>query len=94
MALDKAMNRLKRKYTLGTIDSRIDYIGHKGSFSSLNYLSEIIDSRECMMNHFVNIGYQTQLNDQQVVNKLHKKHAELVRIGEARKAIHLTEPPH
>ena len=92
LAIEKAMNRLKKRYTLTTIDSRIDYISKKGSIGSLNYLTEIIDSRDCMLNHYINIGYQTQLNDQLVINKLNKKHAELVRIGEARKAIHLTEP--
>ncbi len=92
LPVDRAMNRIKRKYTLATIDSRIDYIGKSSAYGSLNYLAEIIDGRDCMLNHFINIGYQTQLNDQRVVNKFHKKHAELVRIGEARKAIHLTEP--
>ena len=58
----------------------------------LSFLKDIIDGKNCMLGHFINIGYQTQLNDQQVVNRLKERHAELVRIGEARKSIHLTEP--
>ncbi|MBO7523484.1 MAG: arginase family protein [Bacteroidales bacterium] len=91
-AIDKAMIRLKRKYVLATIDSRIDYIGDKDAADSLNYLYSIINGPKSSLAHFINIGYQTHLNDQQVINRLNRKHAELVRIGEARQSIHLTEP--
>lgn len=92
LAIDKAMKMLMKRYTLATVDSRIDYIGNKDMLGSQRFLKDIMDGNNCMLTHFINIGYQTQLNDQQVVNRLKKKHAELVRIGEARKSIHLTEP--
>jgi arginase family enzyme len=92
LAIDKAMRMLKKRYTLATVDSRIDYAGSKDTPGSLSFLKDIIDGKNCMLGHFINIGYQTQLNDQQVVNRLKERHAELVRIGEARKSIHLTEP--
>jgi formiminoglutamase len=42
--------------------------------------------------HYINIGYQTYLNDQQIINRFLKRRSELVRIGDVRQAIHLTEP--
>lgn len=92
IAIDRAMARLKRKYVLATVDSRIDYIGDKDAPDSLNYLYRMINGPKSFLSHFVNIGYQTQLNDQQVINRLQRKNAELVRIGEARHNISLTEP--
>jgi len=92
IAIDKAMAKLKRKYVLATVDSRIDYIYEKETPDALSYLNKIIGKNNSTLAHFINIGYQSQLNDQQVINKFLKRHAELVRIGEARKAIHLTEP--
>ncbi|MBA4321376.1 MAG: arginase, partial [Odoribacter sp.] len=59
---------------------------------SFNYLNNIIYSNKGFLSHFINIGYQTYLNDQQVINRLLRRRSELVRIGDVRQAIYLTEP--
>jgi formiminoglutamase len=91
-AIDKTLSGLKRKYTLLTVDSRIDFNSEKKGFDSFNYLNQILHDHKSTFDHFINIGYQTQLNDQQVINRFLKRKSELLRIGDVRKAIHLTEP--
>ncbi len=92
VSIDRALSILKMKYTLTCVDPRIDYINEKKETSSFNYLNTIIHNHKSTINHYINIGYQTYLNDQQVLNRFIKRKSELVRIGDARKAIHLTEP--
>ena len=92
LAIDKALSRNKIKYTLAAVDPRIDYIIEKSVPGSYNYLNTIISSHNSTFNHYINIGYQTYLNDQQVINRFLKRGSELVRIGDVRQAIYLTEP--
>jgi formiminoglutamase len=91
-AIDMALTRLKTKYTLLAVDSRIDYIPERKEQDSFNYLNSIVHNHKSTFNHYINIGFQTYLNDQQVVNRFLKRKSELVRIGDVRKAIYLTEP--
>jgi formiminoglutamase len=91
-AIDKCFSLSKTYYTLATVDSRIDFHTEKKESESFNYLHNIIYSNKSYLSHFINIGYQTYLNDQQVINRLLKRRSELVRIGDVRQAIYLTEP--
>jgi formiminoglutamase len=91
-AIDRCFSISKTHYTLATIDSRIDFHNEKKEPDSFNYLNSIIYSNKSYLSHFINIGYQTYLNDQQVINRLHRRRSELVRIGDVRQAIYLTEP--
>ncbi|MBK9392249.1 MAG: arginase family protein [Bacteroidetes bacterium] len=91
-ALDRAMSNQKKKYTLASIDSRIDYSHEKKVSDSFNYLNSIINNHKSTFSHYINIGYQTYLNDQQVINRFLRRRSELVRIGDVRQAIYLTEP--
>ncbi len=91
-AIDAAFTRINTQYSLVAVDSRIDFINEKKESDSFNYLYNILHSNKSTFNHYINIGYQTYLNDQQVINRFLKRKSELVRIGDARKAIHLTEP--
>ena len=91
-AIDKAFALRNHKYTLAEIDSRIDYCHEKKEYDSFNYLNAIINNPKNALEHFINIGYQTYLNDQQVINRFLKRKSELMRIGDVRQAIHLTEP--
>ena len=91
-ALDKALSLQKNKYTLAAIDSRIDYCNEKKEPDSFNYLNSVINNHKSTFSHYINIGYQTYLNDQQVINRFLKRHSDLVRIGDVRQAIYLTEP--
>ena len=91
-AIDKALSHQKTKYTLTAVDSRIDYNNERKEPDSFNYLNTIISNHKSTFNHYINIGYQTYLNDQQVINRFLKRRSELVRIGDVRQAIYLTEP--
>jgi formiminoglutamase len=92
IAFDKALSLQKHKYTLSAIDSRIDYCNERKEPDSFNYLNNIINNHKSTFSHFINIGYQTYLNDQQVINRFQKRYSDLVRIGDVRQAIYLTEP--
>ena len=74
------------------MDPRIDYSNNPDSFDSMNYLNKITGNSKSTFRHYINIGYQTYLNDQQVLNRFSRRHSELVRIGDVRQAIYLTEP--
>ena len=91
-AIDRALSLSKSPYTLATIDSKIDFSSEKKVPDSFNYLNSIIYNHKSSINHFINIGYQTYLNDQQTINRFLKRRSELVRIGDVRQAIYLTEP--
>lgn len=91
-AIDKAFALRSHKYTLASIDSRIDYCHEKKEHSPLNWLNAIIDTPRNALAHYINIGYQTYLNDQQVINRFIKRKSELVRVGDARQSAWLTEP--
>jgi formiminoglutamase len=91
-AIDKALTSNRIKYTLTTIDPRIDFHNEKKEADSFNYLNTILNNHKSTFHHYINIGYQTYLNDQQVINRFLKKKAELIRVGDVRQAIHLTEP--
>lgn len=91
-AIDRALSVAKTKYTMITVDPRIDYGSEAGKPDSLTYLNRIINSTKSTLSQFINIGYQTYLNDQQVLNRFLRRQSELVRIGDVRQAIYLTEP--
>jgi arginase family enzyme len=92
-AIDKAFSRLFHQYTLTAVDSRIDYSNERKILpDSFNYLNSIIANNKSSFSHYINIGYQTYLNDQQVINRFNKRKSELLRIGDVRQAIYLTEP--
>lgn len=91
-SIDRAVSKIYKKYTLAAIDSRIDYCNEKKVPDSFNYLHTILNNPKSNFSHYINIGYQTYLNDQQVINRFLKRRSELVRIGDVRQAIYLTEP--
>jgi formiminoglutamase len=91
-AIDRCFSTQKTRYTLATVDSIIDFHPEKKEHDSFTYLNNILYSSKSYLHHFINIGYQTYLNDQQVINRLLKRKSELIRIGDVRQAIYLTEP--
>jgi formiminoglutamase len=91
IAIDKAFSSQKMKYRFASIDPRIDYNSDKRGPVCFSYMNSIL-SGSSSLGHFVNIGYQTYLNDQQVINRFLKRKFELVRLGEVRQSIHLMEP--
>jgi formiminoglutamase len=91
-AIDMSLSLTKVPYTLTAIDSRIDFLTERKDPDSFNWLNSIIYNHKSSFDHYINIGYQTYLNDQQTINRFIKRRSELVRIGDVRQAIHLTEP--
>lgn len=91
-AIDRALSHLKTRYSLISVDSRIDFNNERKEPDSNNYLNTIQNNHKSTYDHYINIGYQTYLNDQQVINRFLKRGAELVRIGDVRQSIYLTEP--
>lgn len=92
VSVDRAFSNLNKKYTLTAVDPRIDFINERKEPDSFSYLNSIIHNHKSTFEHYINIGYQIYLNDQQVINRFLKRKSELVRIGDVRKAIYLTEP--
>jgi len=91
-AIDKAISQHVKKYTLTAVDPRIDFSSDRKEPDSFNYLNSIINNHKSSFSHYINIGYQTYLNDQQIINRFLKRRSELIRIGDVRQAIYLTEP--
>jgi formiminoglutamase len=91
-AIDRAVSQSLSKYTLTCVDPRIDYSNERREGDSFNYLNSIISNHKSTFSHYINIGYQTYLNDQQIINRFLKRRSELIRIGDVRQAIYLTEP--
>jgi formiminoglutamase len=91
-AIDIALSKQNTAYTLSAVDPRIDFSNERKEPDSFNYLNAFLDNPVSTFNHYINIGYQTYLNDQQVINRFLKRGSELVRIGDVRQAIYLTEP--
>jgi formiminoglutamase len=91
-AIDKAISPLLNRYTLTAVDPRIDFSNERKEPDSFNYLNTIINNHKSSFSHYINIGYQTYLNDQQIINRFLKRRSELLRIGDVRQAIYLTEP--
>jgi formiminoglutamase len=91
-AIDLAFSRLKTIYSIIAVDPRIDFNSEKKEPDSHNWLNTIQNYHKSTLDQYINIGYQTYLNDQQVINRFMKRGADLVRIGDVRQAIYLTEP--
>jgi arginase family enzyme len=91
-AIDRAISEILTRYTLTAVDPRIDFNNERKEPDSFNYLNTIINNHKSGFSHYINIGYQTYLNDQQVINRFLKRRSELLRIGDVRQAIYLTEP--
>jgi len=91
-AIDRAVSQILSRYTLTCVDPRIDYSNDRKEPDSFNYLNSLFSNHKSTFSHYINIGYQTYLNDQQIINRFLKRRSELVRIGDVRQAIHLTEP--
>lgn len=91
-AIDHALTRLKIIYSLLAVDPRIDYSNDQDKSVSFSYLNKILQNHKSTFSQYINIGYQTYLNDQQVLNRFLRRHFELIRIGDVRQAICLTEP--
>jgi formiminoglutamase len=91
-AIDRALSQTIKRYTLTAVDPRIDFSSERKEPDSFNYLNAILSNHKSTFSHYINIGYQTYLNDQQIINRFLKRQSELIRIGDVRQAIYLTEP--
>lgn len=83
--------KIRGKFNYASVDSRIDWVNERKEKDSFNYLSDIILGNSNLDN-FMIVGYQSYLNDPQVLNRFRKLNYDLVRIGEVREDIHEIEP--
>ena len=95
-SLIEAVDRIYRdsgiNYVLANIDARIRYSPESSEPGPYNSLFPLFKSHNTGLSQYINIGYQTYLNDPQVITRLTRKQHELLRLGDVRQAIHLTEP--
>jgi len=91
-AIDRALSAGKQKWSLVSVDSRIDFTAEKRPSDSLNWMNDLIYRSGSGISHLSAIGHQTYLTDQQVVNRFNRRHYDMMRIGEVRAAVHETEP--
>lgn len=91
-AIDRCLSSMKQKWSLVSVDSRLDFTAEKRAADSLNWMNDLIYRSSSYLSHLSAIGHQTYLTDQQVVNRFNRRHYEMMRIGEARAALHETEP--
>ncbi|MRR21066.1 hypothetical protein EG827_12875, partial [bacterium] len=91
-AIDRALSAGKQKWSLVSVDSRIDFTAEKRPSDSLNWMNDLIYRSGSGLSHLSAIGHQTYLTDQQVVNRFNRRHYDMMRIGEVRAAVHETEP--
>ena len=66
-AIDRSFTLLKTRYTLVSVDPRIDYSNNPDAPDSFSYLNKITGNHKSTFSQYINIGYQTYLNDQQVL---------------------------
>lgn len=83
--------KIPGKFNYTAVDSRIDWINERKEKDSFNYLSDIL-SVKSNIDNFMVVGYQSYLNDPQVINRFRKLNYDLIRIGEVRSDIHEIEP--
>ena len=91
-ALDRALSAGKQKWSMVSVDSRLDFTAEKRPADSLNWMNDLIYRSGSCLSHLSVIGHQTYLTDQQVANRFNRRHYDLMRIGEVRSAVHETEP--
>jgi len=91
-AIDRALSAGKQKWSLVSVDSRIDFTAEKRPADSLNWMNDLIYRSGSCLSHLSVIGHQTYLTDQQVANRFNRRHYDMMRIGEVRAAVHETEP--
>jgi len=83
--------KIPGKFNYASVDSRIDWVNERKEKDSFNFLSEIINVNNNLENFMV-VGYQSYLNDPQVINRFRKMNFDLIRIGEVREEIQEIEP--
>jgi len=84
-------DKIQGIFNYATVDSRIDWVNERKEKDSFNFLSEIV-SVNSKLDNFMVLGYQSYLNDPQVINRFRKMNYDLVRLGEVRDDINEIEP--
>lgn len=91
-AINSAFTNQGTGFSLTAVDSRICYNNEKKSDGPFSYLNVIMNRKDNHLYTYNNIGYQTYLNDQQVINRFLRRGSTLTRVGDVRQSIHLIEP--
>ena len=91
-SLDRSLTMMGQGYNLLTVDSRLDFHPETKEITATSYLNNILYNSRSSCKGFSAIGYQTYLNDPQVINRFRRRGYELLRVGDVRSAFPETEP--
>jgi arginase family enzyme len=91
-AIDRSYTSRNLNYSLLSVDSRIDFHPEKKEPVAHNWIYPLLYNTKGRLKQFTGIGYQTYLNDLQIINRLSRRKAELMRIGDVRSSMHQVEP--
>ncbi len=87
-----ALEKQKGLHQILTIDSMLDFTGKEDVVNSRNYLNQILDPVVKEHFSFTNLGHQAYFVTDNQLQQLEKSYLESIRLGDARKDIHQTEP--
>ena len=87
-----ALEKLKGLHQILTIDPMLDFSSGDEEVHSRNYLNEILKPSNKGRFTYTNLGHQAYFVTDEQLDQLDKSYLESIRLGDARKNLHQTEP--
>lgn len=91
-SLYRAFNSLEQQVNLVCVDAFLDFGNKENSLLPYSYLSKILTEPPNLLNNFINIGYQTYYNSQEVLDMISHMQFEAHRLGEVTRDLAQVEP--
>jgi formiminoglutamase len=86
-----AFAKMRKSFTFGTIDSRVDYAKGK-TISSSNYLEAILKGKKSASFNYFNLGNQSYFTHAKIIDYFEKRGYDCIRLGAARNDLLMVEP--
>ncbi len=90
--INLAFEKIRKTFTLGIIDGRIDYGLREKNITSSGYLDHILKGKRSSHFYFFNIGHQIYFSHPKVIDQLEKRGYDCIRLGSAREDLLQIEP--
>jgi len=90
--INMAFEKLNKRFTLGTVDARIDFGFKEKQITSANYLDHILEKKNHSLYYYFNIGHQAYFSHYKIIGQLEKKGYDCIRLGSARSDLSALEP--
>lgn len=90
--INLAFDKIRKTFTLGTIDARIDYGLRLNQITSAGYLNHLLKGKKSEHFNYFNIGHQVYFTHLKIIDQLEKKGYDCVRLGAAREDLSRIEP--